>query len=66
MTEQSTDLSSLLRETRCFEPPPEFVAGAVAKPSLYEEAARDRIGFWEDQARCLSCYCVPPRQSRED
>jgi acetyl-CoA synthetase len=32
-------------------PDPEFAAGAVAQPDLYDRAAADRLGFWGEQAR---------------
>jgi acetyl-CoA synthetase len=47
-------LSNLLHEERRFPPSPEFAAAAVAGPELYEQAAADRLGFWETQARELS------------
>jgi len=47
-------LSNLMHEERRFPPSPEFAAAAVAQASLYEEAAADRLGFWEVQARELS------------
>ena len=41
-------------EDRTFPPPPDFQANAlVADRSLYEEAERDRLGFWARQAREL-------------
>src|SRR4051812_32371767 len=46
-------LDALLHETRRFEPPPELAAQANAKPGLYDEAATDRIAFWEKQAEWL-------------
>jgi acetyl-CoA synthetase len=46
-------LSALLHENRRFDPPPELAAAANAQPSIYEEAARDRLAFWERQAREL-------------
>ncbi len=46
-------LSALLHENRRFVPPPELAAAANAQPSIYEEAARDRLAFWERQAREL-------------
>jgi acetyl-CoA synthetase len=46
-------LSNLLHEERRFPPSPEFAAQAVAGPDLYERAAADRLGFWEEQARAL-------------
>ncbi|EWT04747.1 acetyl-CoA synthetase [Intrasporangium chromatireducens Q5-1] len=46
-------LSNLLHEQRRFPPSEEFAAQAVAKPSLYEEAAADREAFWGRQAHEL-------------
>ena len=46
-------LSNLLHEERRFPPSEEFAAQAVAKPSLYEEAAADREAFWGRQAHEL-------------
>ena len=44
---------NLLHEERRFPPSPEFQRTAVAKPELYAAAAKDRVGFWADQAREL-------------
>jgi acetyl-CoA synthetase len=52
MTDAS--LSALLHETRRFAPPPAFAAEANAQPGIYEQAAADPVGFWEQQARRLS------------
>ncbi|MEY4477252.1 MAG: hypothetical protein RJA31_756, partial [Actinomycetota bacterium] len=49
----STTIDSLLHEDRHFPPSAEFVANAVAKAEIYEQAATDRLGFWADQARNL-------------
>ncbi|MGN6753447.1 MAG: acetate--CoA ligase [Intrasporangium sp.] len=46
-------LSNLLHEERRFPPSEEFAAQAVAKPSLYEEAAADREAFWGRRAHEL-------------
>jgi acetyl-CoA synthetase len=46
-------LSNLLSENRTFAPSPEFVAQANAKADLYDEAERDRLAFWEQQANKL-------------
>ncbi len=46
-------LSNLLREDRRFPPPSDLAAAANAKADLYERAAADRLGFWEEQARRL-------------
>jgi acetyl-CoA synthetase len=46
-------LATLLTEDRRFPPPPDFVQGAVGTAQTYAQAARDRIGFWEAEARRL-------------
>ena len=50
MTDQ---LDTLLSEQRRFPPAPAFAAQANATAALYEAAARDREGFWAEQARAL-------------
>ena len=50
MTDQ---LDTLLTENRRFAPTPDFIAQANGTSDLYEAATRDRLGFWEDQARQL-------------
>ena len=49
----SETLENLLREERRFEPPAELAAAANVKADAYEDAAADRIAFWETQARRL-------------
>ncbi len=46
-------LSNLLKEQRTFPPTEEFTAEANGTQALYDAAARDREGFWADQAREL-------------
>jgi acetyl-CoA synthetase len=46
-------LDALLHENRRFEPPAELARDANAKPEIYDEAARDRLAFWEKQAEWL-------------
>ncbi|TDE00501.1 acetate--CoA ligase [Jiangella asiatica] len=46
-------LSNLLHEDRRFLPSEQFAAQANATAELYEEAAADRLAFWERQARVL-------------
>jgi acetyl-CoA synthetase len=46
-------LENLLSEERRFPPSPDFAASANAQPGLYDEAATDRLAFWERQARRL-------------
>jgi acetyl-CoA synthetase len=49
----SDALSNLSHEERRFPPSPEFAADAVAKADLYDEAAKDRLAFWDQQAQHL-------------
>ena len=46
-------LDTLLHEGRRFPPSAEFAANAVATQALYDAAVRDRLAFWEEQARAL-------------
>jgi acetyl-CoA synthetase len=47
-------LSNLLRENRRFAPPADLAAGANVTAAAYDEAAADRLGFWERAADRLS------------
>ena len=47
-------LENLLHEERRFPPSPEFAAQAVAKAELYDQAAADRLAYWDQQARALT------------
>ena len=49
MTENPA-LSNLSHETRHFDPPDALAAHANVGQAAYEEAAADRLGFWEKQA----------------
>jgi acetyl-CoA synthetase len=49
----SETLENLLKETRQFQPPAELANNANVTAEAYEEAARDRLGFWDRQARRL-------------
>jgi len=49
----SEGLSNLLHEKRRFPPSDEFTAQANAGAGSYEEAAADRLAFWDRQAREL-------------
>ena len=51
MTE--TSLSALSSESRRFDPPADLAASANVRAGVYEEASRDRLGFWAEQARLL-------------
>ena len=46
-------LDNLSSENRTFAPSPEFVAQANAHASLYDEADRDNLAFWDRQADAL-------------
>ncbi|WP_435746078.1 acetate--CoA ligase [Nocardioides sp. SYSU DS0663] len=46
-------LSNLLKEERRFEPPAQLATDANLKADAYERAARDRLGFWAEQAERL-------------
>jgi acetyl-CoA synthetase len=41
-------------EGRTLSPPPELAAEANVGPEVYEEASRDRLGFWAKQAERLT------------
>jgi acetyl-CoA synthetase len=47
-------LSNLLHENRTFEPPATLAKNANAQPDIYEEAKKDRLGFWDKQADRLT------------
>jgi acetyl-CoA synthetase len=46
-------IDNLMHEERRFPPAEAFTANAIAKPTLYEEAEADRLGFWAKQSREL-------------
>jgi acetyl-CoA synthetase len=48
------ELDALLHETRRFDPPADLAREANATAETYAAAAKDRLGFWEDQARELT------------
>jgi len=47
-------LSNLLHETRHFDPPEELAAHANVTADAYEEASKDRLAFWAQQAERIS------------
>jgi acetyl-CoA synthetase len=47
-------LSNLLHENRRFEPPAELAASANVTAEAYDEADKDRLGFWAKQAERLT------------
>jgi acetyl-CoA synthetase len=53
-SELGEGLANLGREDRRFEPPAELAANANLTAAAYDEAAADRLGFWEKQAARLS------------
>ena len=48
------DLDALHHESRRFDPPEELAKNANAQPSIYDEAAADRLAFWEEAAKFLT------------
>ena len=46
-------IENLSTEDRTFSPTPEFTAQANAQADLYLEAEKDRLAFWDQQARAL-------------
>jgi acetyl-CoA synthetase len=53
MAPNQSDIENLLHESRSFPPTEAFAAQAVAKKELYDQASKDRLGFWADKAREL-------------
>ncbi|HET7578682.1 MAG TPA: acetate--CoA ligase [Bacillales bacterium] len=54
---QEQNLDALLKEERTFEPPEEFKAQAnFNDPEVYERAASDPEGYWDEQAKQLSWF----------
>ena len=50
------ELEALLQR-EWFDPPEDFVAGALVKDlSVHEAAERDPVGWWEEQARALDWF----------
>jgi len=54
MSHNHESLENLLSEDRLFPPSAEFAAQANAKPELYDKAEKDRLAFWDVQAKQLS------------
>ncbi len=46
-------LANLSTENRHFPPTKDFAAQANVKADIYEQAEKDRLGFWEEQAKQL-------------
>ena len=53
MTTEQSGLEALSVENRRFDPPAELAANANVTAQAYEQAAADRLAFWEEQARRL-------------
>jgi acetyl-CoA synthetase len=53
MSENQESLANLGHENRLFAPSAEFAAQANAQASMYDEAEKDRLAFWEKQAHTL-------------
>jgi acetyl-CoA synthetase len=53
MSENQESLANLGHEDRLFPPSTEFAAQANAQASMYDEAEKDRLAFWEKQAHAL-------------
>ena len=53
MSENQESLANLGHEDRLFPPSAEFAAQANAQASMYDEAEKDRLAFWEKQAHAL-------------
>src|SRR3970040_1629025 len=62
----SQALENLLSEERKFEPSPEFVAQANARPGIHEEAEADYLGFWQKQALSRITWHTAPTQVLDD
>lgn len=54
MSSTEETIANLLREERRFPPPDDLAAGANLTADAYEAAAKDREGFWAEQAERLS------------
>ena len=53
MSENQESLANLGHEDRLFPPSAEFAAQANAQASMYDDAEKDRLAFWEKQAHSL-------------
>ena len=54
MNQNHESIENLLSEDRHFPPSAEFAAQANAKADIYADADRDRLAFWDMQARQLT------------
>ena len=53
MSTNDQAIETLFHEVRRFEPSPDFVAHANARPEMYAEAEKDPLAFWASWARTL-------------
>src|SRR4051795_7362171 len=64
-TDLEKQLAELLEQER-FEPPEEFRANALIQDlSVHEEAAKDPVGWWNEQAKALHWF-TPPERALDD
>src|SRR4051794_12575819 len=64
-TDLEKQLAELLEQER-FEPPEEFRADALIQDlSVHEEAAKDPVGWWNEQAKALHWF-TPPERALDD
>jgi acetyl-CoA synthetase len=59
------EIENLLLEKRTFPPSPEFTGAANAQASIYDEAERDPIAFWERLARERISWDTPFEKTLE-
>jgi acetyl-CoA synthetase len=57
-------IEAFLTEERSFAPPASFVAHANARASIYDDANRDPVAWWREQARRLT-WDVEPTKTLE-
>lgn len=59
-------MSKTAIEERVFQPPAALVEQANTKGDLYERAAKDRLGFWDDMAKELVTWFTPYTKVLDD
>jgi acetyl-CoA synthetase len=65
-TDLERQLAELLEQER-FEPPEAFKANALIKDlSVHEAAAKDPVGWWNEQARALHWFSEPQRALNDE
>ncbi|MCH7586111.1 MAG: acetate--CoA ligase [Acidobacteria bacterium] len=63
---ESKAIENLLREDRTFPPSAAFVETANARPSIYDQAEADFVGFWQGQALQRIDWFSPPTVTLDD